>query len=157
MPQDIVEVKLKIETKWGRFTLLKDFHTRMEKYRPWNKASHRVRIHSRRRRQPRHESTEGEPHNLVSTDSGTFITSGYGMGYPPKIFTSYVDSDTNIETTSPHIPNLDEYCRTVISKKTRCICKPLSDWDADLTDITQPDNPNINNDRDDRQDLLPSD
>ena len=81
------------------------------------------------------------------------------MGYPPKIFTSpnYIDSDTDIETIPPHIPNLDEYCWTCISKKTWCICKPLSDWDADLIDITQPDSPN-KNDRDDRQEHpLPSD
>ena len=32
------------------------------------------------------------------------------------------------------------------------------DWDADLIDITQPDSPNKNNDRDDRQEHpLPSD
>ena len=138
MPQDVVEVELKIKTKWGKFILLQDFHTRTEKYRPWSRAINRVRIHSRRR-QPHHNRTEEEgPHNPVSTDSGTFITNGYEMGYPPKIFTSpnYVDSDTDIETIPPDIPNLDEYCQTCISKKTRCICKPLSDWDADLIDIT---------------------
>ena len=27
MPPDIVEVELKIRTKWGKFILLKDFHT----------------------------------------------------------------------------------------------------------------------------------
>ena len=136
MPQDVVEVELKTKTKWGKFTLLNDFHTRTEKYRPWSRASCRVRIHSRRR-QPHHDKTE-EPHYPVSTDSGTFITNSYRMGYPPKIFTSpnYVDSDTDIETILPHTINLDEYCWTCISKKTRCICKPLSDWDADLIDIT---------------------
>ena len=82
------------------------------------------------------------------------------MGYPPIIFTSlnYVDSDRDIETIPLHIPNLDEYCQMCISKKARCICKPLSDWDADLIDITQPDRPNKNNDRDDIQKHpLPSD
>ena len=82
------------------------------------------------------------------------------MGYPPKMFTSpnYVDSDTGIETIPLHIPNLDKYCQMCISKKTRCICKPLSTWDADLIDITQPDSTHKNNDGDDRQEhLLPSD
>ena len=123
----------------------------------WNKASNRVRVHSRRR-QFCHDRTD-ELHSLVSTDSGSFITSGYGMGYPPKIFTSpnYVESDTDIETIPPHIPNLDEYFQTCISKKTRCICKPLLDWDADLIDIIQPESPN-KNERDDRQGHpLPSD
>ena len=82
MPKDAVEVKLKIKTKWGKFTLHKDLHTWTEKYRPWNKVGRRVRIHSRRQRQPCHERKEGEPHNSV-LDSGTFITSSNGMGYPP--------------------------------------------------------------------------
>ena len=143
MPPDIAEVELRIKTKWGKFILLKGFHPRTEKYRPWNRGSYKVKIHSRKR-QPCHNSTEGEPHNPMSTDSGTFITSSYGMGYPPKIFTSpnYVDSGTDIETIPLHIPNLDKYCQTCISKKTRCICKPLLDWDADLLDITQLDSPN---------------
>ena len=49
-----------------------------------------------------------------------------------------------------------------LTRKVRCTCKPMSDWSADLIDITQPDPPNpdstANNDRDDRQDqVLPSD
>ena len=133
MPTDVVEVKLKIKTKWGKFTLHKDLHTRTEKYRPWNNVSWRVKIHSRRWRQPCHDRTAKEveaQYNPVSTDSGTFITSSYGMGYPPKSFT-YVDSGSDTDVPL-HIPNLEEYCRTCISKKTKCICKPLSDWDADL-------------------------
>ena len=69
----------------------------------------RVTIHSRRQRQPHHERKEGEPLNSV-LDSGTFITTSYGMGYPPKIFT-YVDSDSDTDIPL-HIPNLEEYCRT---------------------------------------------
>ena len=61
MPKDVVEIELRIKTKWGKFTLHKDLHTRTEKYRPWKKVSHRVRIHLRRR-QTYHERTE-EPHN----------------------------------------------------------------------------------------------
>ena len=89
VPKDVVEIKLEIKTKWEKFTLHKHLHTRTEKYRPWNKVSCRVRVHSRRR-QPHHNRTEDQ-HN-TSTDSGTFITSGQGMGYPTKIF--YADSDS---------------------------------------------------------------
>ena len=152
MPKDVVEVELKIKTKWGKFTLHTYHHTRTEKYSPWKKVSH-CRIHLRRI-QSCHERTK-EPHvRDCSTDSGTFITSGQGMGYPPKIF--YADSDLDVEI-HPHIPNLQEYCMTCVSKKTRCTCKPMSDWSADLIDSTQPDCPNNNsnnnkNDREDRQD-----
>ena len=81
------------------------------------------------------------------------------MGYPPKTFIDR-DSDGDIP---PYIPDLEDYCRTCMSRKARCTCKPMSDWNAELIDITQPDCPNTDsnankNDRDGRQDNpLPSD
>ena len=155
MPKDVVEVELKIKTKLGKFILHTDHNTRMEKYRPWNKVSCH-RIHSRER-QPYHERTD-KPCLNCSTDSGTFIHSGQGMGYPPKTF---IDSDSDGEIP-PHIPDLEDYCRTCLSRKVRCTCKPMSDWSAALIDITQlnhpnPDNNANKNDRDDCQDqALPS-
>ena len=92
----------------------------------------------------------------ASTDLGTFINSGQGMGYPPKIF---VGSDTE-DDIPLHIPILEDYCRTCLTKRVKCCCKPMSDWSAELIDVTQPDlpNPDNNNDRDDKQDQsLPSD
>ena len=64
-------------------------------------------------------------------------------------------------TFLPHIPDLEDYCRTCLTKKVRCTCKPMSDWSGELIDITQLDPPNPNNtttnDREDRQDqTLPS-
>ena len=121
--------------KWEKFTLHTDHHTRTEKYRPWNKVCC-CKIHSKRR-QPHHERIE-EPHfKDCSTDPGTFITSGHGIGYPPKTFIES-DSDSNIP---PHVPNLEGYCKTCISKETRCTCKPMSNWSAELIDITQLDCP----------------
>ena len=150
MPRYIMEVELKIKTKWGKFTLHTDQHTRTEKYRPWKMASCH-RIHSRRR-VPCHERPD---EHQGSTDSGTFINSGQGMGYPPKTFIAS-DMDKDVP---PHIPDL---CRMCLTRKVRCTCKPMSDWSADLIDITQldPANPDstANNDRDDGQDnVLPSD
>ena len=62
----------------------------------------------------------------------------------------------------PHIPDLEDYCRTCLTKKVRCTCKPMSNWGVELIDITQPDLPNPNNtttsDREDGQDqVLPYD
>ena len=65
------------------------------------------------------------------------------MGYPPKTF---IDSNSDGDIP-PHVPNLEEYCKTCISKKTRCTCKPMSDWNADLIDITQPDCPTSNSNK----------
>ena len=149
MPKDVVEIELKRKTKWEKFTLHTDQHTRTEKYRLWKMVNH-CRIHSRRRL-PYHERT-GDHHLNCSTDSGTFINSGQGMGYPPKTF---IGSDTD-EDIPPHIPDIEDFCWTCLTRKVRCTCKPMSNWSADLIDITQPDPPNpdstANNDRDDGQD-----
>ena len=148
IPKDVFEVELKIKTKLGKFTLHADQHARTEKYRPW-KVSH-CRIHSRGK-QPCCKKT-GKPHLNFSMDSGTFTNSGQGMEYLPKTF---VGSDTD-EDIPPHIPDIEDYCRTCLTRKVSCACKPMSDWRVDLIDITQPDLPNpdnnANNDRDDIQD-----
>ena len=153
MSKDVVEVELKIKTKWGKFTLHTDQNTRTEKYRLWKMASHH-RIHCRRRL-PCHKRPN---EHQCSTDSGTFINSGQRMGYPHKTF---IVSDTD-DDIPPHIPDLKDFCRTCLTRKVRCTCKPMSNWSADLIYITQPDPPNpdstANNDRDDGQDqVLPCD
>ena len=116
---------------------------------PWERADQCARIHSRRRMP--HQEKAREPHNSVgnstSTDAGTYIPNRLGKGYPPKVFTdpkysaAQTDTDNDSETDQLHIPFLGDYCQTCISKQSRCTCKPPSDWDADLIDITQPDSP----------------
>ena len=155
IPKDVMDVELKTKTKWGKFTLHTDQHTRTDKYRPWQKVGHH-RIHARRR--PSSHNITSRPHLNCSTDSDTFINSGPGLGYPPKTF---IDSNTDNDLPL-HIPNLEDYCRMCLTKRVRCTCKPMSDWNGELIDITQPDPPNPNNnainDREDRQDqALPSD
>ena len=153
MPRDVMEVELKIKTKWEKFPLHTDQHTRMEKYRTWKIASC-CRIHSRRTL----PCLEKPDEHQGSTDSGIFINSGQGLGYAPKTF---IPSDTE-EDIPPHIPDLEDFCSMCLTTKVRCTCKPMSDWSVDLIDITQLDPPNsditANNDRDDGQDnVLPSD
>ena len=66
--KDVVEVELKVKTKWGKYTLIKDFHSRTVKYHPWDKADCRVRIHSRRKT-PHHDKSNDNPiDNSMSTD-----------------------------------------------------------------------------------------
>ena len=116
IPKEVIEVELKIKTKWGKYTLLKDFHTRMEKYRPWDRGSHWVRIHSRKRT-PHHQKVVG---NTISTDSGTYIPNGKGIGYPPKVFIDPKDAATDTENDSEadplQIPFLGNYCMMCILK-----------------------------------------
>ena len=150
IPKDALEVELKIKTKWGKFTLHMDQFIRTQKYRTWRKANH-CKIYLRRR-----QHHTGNSHLNVSSDSGTFINSGQGLGFPHKVF---IDSDTDQDFT-PNIPILEDYCRTCLTEKVRCSYQPMSNWSGELIDINQPDPPNTDNnkDRDDVQDqALPSD
>ena len=79
-----------------------------------------------------------------------------GWGIPPKIF---IDSDSDQEFP-PHIPILENYCRTCLTEKVGCSCQPTSVWSGELMDTTQlaPSNTDTNQDREDIQDnSLPSD
>ena len=149
IPADALEVELKIKTKWGKFTLHTDQFTRTEKYRAWRKAS-KCKIHSRRRR------CLSNSHLNISSDSSMFINQGQGLEYPPKIF---LDTDSDQEFP-PHISILQDYCRTCLTEKVRCLCQPTSDWSGELIDTTQSAPPDMDNnqDREDIQDNpLPSD
>ena len=122
MPKDVVEVEMKIKTKWGKYTLLSDFYMRTQKYRPCEGANKHARIYSQRRTscQTKTTDTQDSVGNTTSTDTGTYIPTSYGRGYPPRIFTNPNDSS-------------DSDAKVVASKQP-------SDWDEDLIDLTQADN-----------------
>ena len=106
--------------------------------------ANRCKIHSRRRK---HLSNS---HLNISSDSSMYINHGQGLGYPPKAF---IDSDSDQEFP-PHVPILEDYCRTYLTEKVRCSCQPMSDWSGECIDTTQPAPPNTDNnqDREDVQD-----
>ena len=83
----------------------------------WKKVS-QCTIHSRRR-QPSNDRT-GKSHLNVLIDSGTFINSGQGMGYPPKIS---VGSNTD-EDIPPQIPIIENYCRTCLTEGSNVLASP---------------------------------
>ena len=35
MPAEVLEVEIKVKTKWGKFSMFQDTHTRTEKYHTW--------------------------------------------------------------------------------------------------------------------------
>ena len=169
MPKDVVEVELKVKTKWGKYTLIKDFHTRTEKYCSWDSADHRARIHARRRRRMPHldnpnDECKNPISNSTSTDSGTYIPTGKGIGILLKFLLTiniaetmtHSDTRNDSETEPPQIPFIGDYCKTCISKWPKCICKSGSDWDENPIDITQTDNPSNKENNNDKH-PLPSD
>ena len=52
MPEDTLEVEVKIKTKWGKRTMFQDTYTQTEKFHSWDRADRRSSAHTRRRRTP---------------------------------------------------------------------------------------------------------
>ena len=163
LPNDVVEIELKVKTRWGKHTLIEDLHSRTEKHHPWDRAGRRVRINTRRRRMPQCTDSNNDDPKGNSMDSGTYIPRGRGLDYPSLIFTdpniaeNLTNSDTgDSETERPQADFIGEYCRTCISKWSRCICKTGSDLDENaINNIMQMNGPS-HNDQNDKH-LLPLD
>ena len=85
MPENVLEIELKVKTTRGKYTLIKDLYTRTERYCLWDQADKRVKIHTRMKRTPHHENKDNARDSSVSTDLGTDIPNGKGFGYPPPI------------------------------------------------------------------------
>ena len=86
--------------------------------------------------------------SVESIDSGMYIQTGKGFGYPPVIFTDseYAANLPDSETEGPQIINyMGEYCEDCITKWSRCICRSESDWDDDHNYAvrTQTESPSI--------------
>ena len=81
MPAGTLEVQIKVKTTWGKFTMVQDAHTRMEKYRTWEKAQ-RHPIKSRKRRSPCKMTSIQTEDDASETD----IPTGQGFSYLPQIF-----------------------------------------------------------------------
>ena len=107
---------------------------------------------------PNSNNNETKGDSVESTDSGMYIQTGKGFSYPPFIFTdpdhaiNIPDSDTLGGVTER--PQLDsyvgDYYEECVTKWSRCICKPESDWDGDqnYTVRTQMDSlSNVENNR----------
>ena len=86
MPDNTLEVEVKIKTKWGKYTLHQDTHIRTEKYCSWDRADRRANVHTRRRRRTPQREVMSSSH-YTNTNSETDIPTGKGLGYPPQVFT----------------------------------------------------------------------
>ena len=95
MPVGALEVQVKVKTSWGKFTMIQDTHTRMEKYCMWEKAQ-RCLIRSRKRKAPCKTTNMRTEDDTSETD----IPTGQGFRYPPQIFTdpTYMAAMTHTES-----------------------------------------------------------
>ena len=77
MPEDTLEVEVKIKTKWEKYTMFQDTYTWTEKHSSWDRADRRSGLCTRRRRTPRKEVSSHD-----NTTSETNVPVGQGLGYP---------------------------------------------------------------------------
>ena len=128
IPNNTVEVELKIKTTQGKYTLNKDTYTRMERYHPWHRADRKAQIHTKKRRTPRRETVNIDI-PVDSTRSETDIPEGEGFAYAPKLFmdpdfmatvpqTETEDSDLEVVQSN----FIGEYCEKCVTNYNRCWC-----------------------------------
>ena len=104
IPENTVEMELKIKTTRSKYTLNTDTYTRTERYHPWDRADRRAQIHTRKRRTPIREITNP---NYVATLPQTETES------------------SELEVMQNNF--IGEYCEKCIKKYNRCWCNGL-DW-----------------------------
>ena len=78
MPDNALEVEVKIMTRWGKYTMFQDTYTHTEKYCSWDRADRRSSVHTRRRI-PQREVIMSSNDN---TNSETNVPVGEDLGYP---------------------------------------------------------------------------
>ena len=100
MPAEALEVEIKIKTKWGKFSMLQDIHTRTEKYCSWEKADGRNNVRTRKRKAPCREMTNMQTEDNISE---TDVPVGQGFRYPHEVFT-----DPRYAVMVPHMKEEEE-------------------------------------------------
>ena len=141
MPTGALEVQIKVKTTWGKFTMVQDAHTMMERYCTWEKAQ-RHPIKSRKGRTPHKMISMQTEDNASETD----IPTGHGFGYLPQIFTDHTQSTTSGKEITEERKILGRYCEFCNKcNETHCWCSS-SDWEEGLTDVNDTSsNPFIEN------------
>ena len=126
MPDNALEVEVKIKTRWGKYTLFQEYlHMHMEKYLFWDRADRRSSVHTRRRRTPQREVVSSN--NNTNTNSETDVPVGEGLAYPPQVFTD-PEFAANVSHTEDELGNVEEnrlnfigeYCEKCVGNHNRC-------------------------------------
>ena len=123
----------------GKFTMVQDAHTRMEKYCTWEKAQ-RCPLKSRKGRAPCKMTNRQTEDDASETD----IPMGQGFGYLPQIFTHPTHSTTSEGEMKQERKFLGRYCEFCDKcNETHCWCS-FFDWEEGLTNINDTSsNPSI--------------
>ena len=142
MPDNALEVDVKIKTIWGKYTMFQDTYPHTEKYCSWDRADRRSSVHTRRRRTPQREVIMSSNDN---TNSETDVPVGEGLGYPHKVVIDPEYAANISHTEEEELNNVEgnrsnfigEYCEKCVGTHNRCWCNS-SDWGEELVDIENP-------------------
>ena len=93
MPVGALEVEVEVKTKWGKFSMVQDIHTRTEKFCAWEKADGRSNTKTGKRKAPHKMTNMQTKDNTSETD----VPAGQGLRYPPQVFT-----DPTYAVAMPH-------------------------------------------------------
>ena len=133
MPVGALEVEVKVKTTWGKFSMVQDIHTRMEKYHAWEKADGRSTIKTRKRKAPCKMTTMQMEDNTSETD----VPTGQGFRYPPQVFTDPKYAATILQTeeegeAEQESKFLGKYCELCDRcGESYCWCNS-SDWEEGM-------------------------
>ena len=83
MPAGALEVEVKVKSTWGKFSMVQDMHTRMEKYHVQEKPDGRSTIRTRKRKAPHKMTMMQAEDQTPETD----VPTGQGFRYTPQVFT----------------------------------------------------------------------
>ena len=124
MLKGTLEIEIKVKSTWGKYTMVQNTHTRMEKYPTWEKAQ-RCHIKYKTGRIS-HKTINLETEDDASeTDTPTVL----GFDYPPK---------GEVKQETKFIGKHCEYCDKC--RETYCWCFS-SNWEEELLNV---ENPNSN-------------
>ena len=133
MPEDTLEVEIKVKIKWGKHTMFQDTNTQTEKFCSLDRVNRRSSMCTRRRRTPQREVHSSHDNTTSETD----VPVGEGFGYPLQVFTDLefaaeVPHTEEEEEVHSFIGNYSETCNK--NGETRCWCNS-SNWGEELIDI----------------------
>ena len=138
MPVGALEIEAKVKTTWGKFSMVQDMHTRMEKYCAWEKPDGRSTIRTRKRKAP-HKMTTMQTENHTSE---TDVPTGQGFRYPPQVFTDPTYTEITPQTEeeeegevaqeSKFLGRYCEFCDRC--GKSYCSCNSFN-WEEEMLDM----------------------
>ena len=95
MTKGTLEVEIKVKTTWGKFVMIQNTQTRMERYHTWEKAQW-CHVKSKKGRTPHKAASVHAEDNASETDMPT----SQEFGYPTLIFTDPIHTAVMPHTDS---------------------------------------------------------